>query len=66
MTRYGLRIIMDMYIIARMFKLKMKNVIIYAGVAHTRHLSQILESLDFIEIKRSEIDENCNDLKRLY
>ncbi len=66
MTRHGLRIIMDLYIIARMFKLKMKNVIIYAGAAHTRQLSRILESLEFVEIKRSDIDDNCNDPKRLY
>ncbi len=66
MARYGLRIIMDLYIIARMFKLKMKNVIIYAGADHTRRLSRILESLEFIEIKRSFIDENCNNQKRLY
>lgn len=66
MARYGLRIIMDLYIIARMFKLKMKNVIIYAGADHTRNLSRILESLEFIEIKRSVIDENCTNPKRLY
>ena len=66
MARHGLRIIMDLYIIARMFKLKMKNVIIYAGAAHTRQLSRILERLEFTEIKRSLIDENCNNPKRLY
>ena len=45
------RYVMDFYVVARIIKLKMKNVIYYAGNNHIIHIINILTALNFKTIK---------------
>lgn len=43
----SLRVVLDLYTVARIIKSKMKNVVVYAGVNHTKNITLILERLGF-------------------
>jgi hypothetical protein len=52
-----LRYVMDFYTVARILKSNMKNVIFYAGNAHTTNVMDILSALDFKLIRT--VNGNC-------
>jgi hypothetical protein len=54
------RIVIDIYAIARLVKLKMKNVIIYAGYIHARNCQTILKELGFTLREEVIADGSCS------
>jgi hypothetical protein len=54
-----LRLVIDFYVAARIIKSDMKNVIYYAGYAHTTNITTILKDLDF-KVKES-VSGKCYD-----
>jgi hypothetical protein len=53
------RKVIDIYAIARLVKLKMKNVIIYAGDAHAANCERILIGLGFTPLEELFADGSC-------
>lgn len=49
---------MDIYTVARIIKLRMKNVIVYVGENHAKRIIRMLESLDFT-IKMQTNNPEC-------
>jgi hypothetical protein len=59
LVTFQLRFVIDFYVAARIIKSNMKNVIYYAGYAHTTNITTILNALDF-KTKES-VSGNCYD-----